>query len=178
MMCLDWSHWQEFIIYSSSLSPAIHATFPTMKATSLGQRQTRQRDAILQVMAEANGPLSTPEIFALAKKVIPVGIATVYRTINLLLSAKEIQSVILPSGETRYESANLGHHDHFQCRKCGHVYDLNVCPLHLSSGTIIPGGFVVESHEMTLYGLCPVCVKGDGKSVRSKNPRQKPAHRH
>src|SRR5689334_4060499 len=88
----------------------------TMKATTLGQRQTRQRDAILKVLGEANGPLSTPEIFKLAKKVIPLGIATVYRTINLLLAAKEIQSVILPSGETRYESADLGHHDHFQCR--------------------------------------------------------------
>ncbi|MGB8356517.1 MAG: transcriptional repressor [Chthoniobacteraceae bacterium] len=149
-----------------------------MKATSLGQRQTRQRDAILQVMAEANGPLSTPEIFVLAKKVIPVGIATVYRTINLLLAAKEIQSVILPSGETRYESANLGHHDHFQCKKCSHVYDLSVCPLHLASGTIIPGGFVVESHEMTLYGLCPDCTKGGAKSATAKKPREKHAHRH
>ena len=151
-----------------------------MKATSLGQRQTRQRDAILQVMAEANGPLSTPEIFALAKKVIPVGIATVYRTINLLLSAKEIQSVILPSGETRYESANLGHHDHFQCRKCSHVYDLSVCPLHLASGTIIPGGFVVESHEMTLYGLCPDCMnsKRNGKHSSAKKSPQKHTHQH
>jgi len=137
-----------------------------MKTPSLGQRQTRQRDAILQVMSEANGPLSTPEIFALAKKVIPLGIATVYRTINLLLAAKEIQSVILPSGETRYESANLGHHDHFQCRKCRHVFDLSVCPLHLASGTIIPGGFMVEDHEMTLYGLCPDCAKMGGKTKR------------
>jgi len=137
-----------------------------MKATSLGQRQTRQRDAILKVLDEANGPLSTPEIFKLAKKVIPLGIATVYRTINLLLAAKEIQSVILPSGETRYESANLGHHDHFQCRKCRHVFDLSVCPLHLASGTIIPGGFMVEDHEMTLYGLCPDCAKTGGKTKR------------
>ena len=136
-----------------------------MIATSLGQRQTRQRDAILRVLSEAKGPLSTPEIFKLAKKVIPLGIATVYRTINLLLAAKEIQSVILPSGETRYESADLGHHDHFQCRKCQHVFDLSVCPLHLASGTIIPGGFMVEDHEMTLYGLCPDCKARNGKAA-------------
>jgi Fur family ferric uptake transcriptional regulator len=151
-----------------------------MKATSLGQRQTRQRDAILKVLGEANGPLSTPEIFKLSKKVIPLGIATVYRTINLLLAAKEIQSVILPSGETRYESADLGHHDHFQCRKCGHVFDLSVCPLHLASGTIIPGGFIVEDHEMTLYGICPDCAKKNGKAdLRGKvKPAGKHAHRH
>lgn len=144
-----------------------------MKATSLGQRQTRQRDAILQVLAEAKGPLSTPEIFSLAKKLIPLGIATVYRTINLLLDAKEIQSVILPSGETRYESADLGHHDHFQCRKCHRVFDLSVCPLHLARGTIIPGGFMVEDHEMTLYGLCPDCQGKNGKTPAPKKPAAK-----
>lgn len=150
----------------------------TMNPTSLGQRQTRQRDAILQVLAAANGPLSVPEIFALAQKELPVGIATVYRTINLLLAAKKIQSVILPSGETRYESADLGHHDHFQCRKCGHVFDLSVCPLHLASGTIIPGGFIVEDHEMTLYGVCSQCAtKGGGKKAAAKAPCKSHSHR-
>ena len=131
-----------------------------MRTTSCGQRQPRQRDSILKVLADADGPLSVPEIHTLARKKIPLGIATVYRTISLLLSTNEVQSVILPSGETRYESADLGHHDHFQCRKCQHVFDLSVCPLHLASGTIIPGGFLVESHEMTLFGLCPKCARG------------------
>jgi Fur family ferric uptake transcriptional regulator len=150
-----------------------------MRTTSLGQRQTRQRDAILKVMTLANGPLSVPEIFALSRKEISLGIATVYRAINLLLSAREIQTVILPSGETRYESADLGHHDHFQCRKCQHVFDLSVCPLHLASGTIIPGGFVVEDHEMTLYGLCPGCAKAGDKKSRPKAASPKAApHRH
>ena len=150
-----------------------------MKTTSLGQRQTRQRDAILKVMTGANGPLSVPEIFALARKDIPLGIATVYRAINLLLAAREIQSVILPSGETRYESADLGHHDHFQCRKCQHVFDLSVCPLHLASGTIIPGGFMVEDHEMTLYGVCPGCAKSNGKKRPVQAvPRKNHSHRH
>ena len=97
---------------------------------------------------------------------------------NLLLAAREIQSVILPSGETRYESADLGHHDHFQCRNCGHVYDLSVCPLHLASGTIIPGGFMVEDHEMTLYGICPDCAASPGKKRTAKAASKKHLHAH
>ena len=124
----------------------------------LGQRHTRQRDAILQAISEAKGPVSIQQILERAQRALgSLGIATVYRTLNLLLESKRIQTVILPDGQTCYERSGLGHHDHFQCRRCKNVYDLEVCPLHLARGTIIPGGFLVEDHEMTLYGLCPAC---------------------
>jgi Fur family ferric uptake transcriptional regulator len=142
---------------------------------ALGQRKTRQREIILRLLHEAKGPLSIQELFAQATKETAVGIATVYRTVSLLLEAEQIQTVILPSGETRYESANLGHHDHFQCRKCAQVFDLEVCPLHLASGTIIPGGFMVESHAMTLYGLCAECAAqaATPKATAKKKPAKK-----
>ena len=125
---------------------------------NLGQRNTPQRDAILSVIQNAGGPLSVPEIHALSQKSMPkLGIATIYRTIKLLLEAEQIQSVILPSGEMRYERAGMGHHDHFQCRKCQHVFDLDICPSGLHNGMTLPGGFVVEDHEMIVYGLCNDC---------------------
>ena len=147
---------------------------------SLGQRHTRQRDAILQAISEAKGPVSIQQILERAQTALgSLGIATVYRTLNLLLESQRIKTVILPDGQTCYERSGLGHHDHFQCRGCKNVYDLEVCPLHLASGTIIPGGFVVEDHEMTLYGLCPACAgaKTPAKgSVRKKPASAKHAH--
>lgn len=153
---------------------------------ALGQRKTRQREIILNLLKNAKGPLSIQDLLSLASKETPVGIATVYRTVNLLLEAKQIETVILPNGETRYESAHLGHHDHFQCRQCGQVFDLEVCPLHLATGTIIPGGFMVESHAMTLYGLCADCRQAGGKKAdgrkkkESSNPKgcTHPGHHH
>ena len=125
----------------------------------LGQRHTRQRDAILEAISGAKGPVSIQQILERAQRALGrLGIATVYRTLNLLLESKRIQTVILPDGQTCYERSGLGHHDHFQCRRCKNVFDLEVCPLHLARGTIIPGGFMVEDHEMTLYGLCPACA--------------------
>lgn len=126
---------------------------------SVGQRQTRQRDAILRVIAEADGPLSVPEIHDLARRDhAAIGLATIYRTLKLLQEGGQIQSVILPSGESRFEAAHQGHHEHFQCRDCQHVFDLHVCPLQLPRNTVLGGGFVVEDHELTLYGLCPDCA--------------------
>lgn len=127
--------------------------------SQLGQRQTRQRDAIFQVIEETSGPLAVEEIHQRAKKNLPkLGIATVYRALKLMLESRQIQQVNMPSGETRYESAHLGHHDHFQCRLCHKVFDLDICPLQLKTGTILPGGYMVEGHELTISGLCAKCA--------------------
>ncbi len=131
----------------------------TRPSSSLGQRQTRQRDAILRVIAQADGPLSVPEIHERARREhAPTGLATIYRTLKLLQEGGQIQSVILPSGESRFEPSERGHHEHFQCRGCQHVFDLHECPLQLPRDTVLGGGFVVQDHELTLYGLCPDCA--------------------
>jgi Fur family ferric uptake transcriptional regulator len=142
----------------NSLSKAAAAPPAVEKAQPLGQRQTRQRDAILQVLHAANGPLPVPEIHSRAQQVGgKIGIATVYRTLKLLLENAQIQAVRLPSGETCYQGEPHAHHDHFQCRNCNQVFDLDACPLRLKTGTVLQGGFVVEDHQMLLYGLCPNC---------------------
>ena len=125
----------------------------------LGLRQTRQRDAVLRVIAEADGPLSIPEIHERARREhAAIGLATIYRTLKLLQEGKQILGVILPSGESRFETVERGHHEHFQCRGCQHVFDLHTCPLQLPRNAVLDGGFVVEDHELTLYGLCPGCA--------------------
>jgi Fur family transcriptional regulator, ferric uptake regulator len=129
---------------------------------SLGQRQTRQRDRIFQVIREAQGPLTVPEILDRAQQDLPgLGVATVYRTLNLLQEGDQIRTVILPTGETRYEMSDLGHHHHFQCRVCEEVYDLESCPVTVPDLSSLGKGFVVETHELTLYGVCPECGERD-----------------
>jgi len=124
----------------------------------VGQRRTQQRDAILRVIRDADGPLTVDEVHTAAQhQVSQLGIATVYRTVKLLLEAEEIRTVTLPDGQVRYEAADLGHHHHFRCRACGTVYDLDLCPIAFPEGTQLPGGFHVEDHEVTLYGTCPQC---------------------
>ena len=129
------------------------------KSLALGHRQTRQRETILKVLHAAAGPLSVPEIHARALKQGKIGIATVYRALKLLQQKDQAQAVRLPSGETCYQCEPHAHHDHFQCRKCNLVFDLDACPLHIKTGTRLKGGFIVDDHQMLLYGLCPTCAK-------------------
>ncbi len=124
-------------------------------------RHTRQREEILRVLEQAKGPLAVQEVLERAQSQVPgLGIATVYRNLKLLQEADQIKPVMLPSGETRFERSSLGHHHHFQCSSCQVVIDLDFCPINLPSGTTLPGGYVIESHEITFIGLCPECREG------------------
>ena len=122
-------------------------------------RSTRQRDVITRIMQAAQGPLAVADVLDRARSDLPgLGIATVYRTLKLLTEQGRIHPVTL-DGETRYEASGKGHHHHFACTRCQRVFTLHTCPVALPSGTVYPGGFIVEAHEVTLYGQCPQCAQ-------------------
>jgi Fur family ferric uptake transcriptional regulator len=125
----------------------------------LGERRTRQKETIVEVIHEAAGPLTVQQILERAQERVPgLGVATVYRTVKLLTDAGQVQVVILPSGETRYESARLGHHHHFHCRVCQTVYDMETCLVRVPESRTVDQGFIVERHELTCYGVCRNCA--------------------
>ena len=120
--------------------------------------QTRQRSAISEVISHAPGPLRPNEILDLASANVPrLGIATVYRTINLLLEAGEIQAVPIEANDVRYEPSNRGHHHHFLCQKCNTVFDMQGCAGHMNN--MLPEGFEMEEHEILIRGTCAGCKK-------------------
>ncbi|MER3481571.1 MAG: transcriptional repressor [Meiothermus sp.] len=123
------------------------------------QRNTRQREAIRQVLRESGRPLSTQEVLEAAQKRVPgLGIATVYRTLHGLLEERQITVVELPGETPRYELAGKHHHHHFRCTVCGRVFEIENCPGNLER--LAPPGFLAERHEIVLYGRCPGCPAG------------------
>jgi Fur family ferric uptake transcriptional regulator len=119
-------------------------------------RQTRQKDAIESVIKDAEAPLLPEEIAELARRHVPgLGMATVYRALKRLQEDKKVTIVELPGQAPRYEPTGKGHHHHFICRQCRRVYDLMACPGDIQR--MPPAGFLVESHEITLIGLCKKC---------------------
>jgi Fur family transcriptional regulator, ferric uptake regulator len=86
-----------------------------------------------------------------------LGVATVYRTVKVFREQDEVVGVDLPGEEPRYEPAGRGHHHHFHCLGCEQTFDLGGCPVGIPSGTILPGGYTVEGHSLTLHGRCAGC---------------------
>jgi len=123
------------------------------------ERNTRQRDAILAAIMAAGRPLSPAEVLAAAQQdVAGLGMATVYRNLKALVTQGVVQSIELPRDGSRYEMAEAAHdhHHHFRCEACGRVFDIEGCPGDLAR--LAPKGFVVDHHEVTLYGRCGECV--------------------
>lgn len=136
------------------------------------RRSTRQRSSIQEVLEDSARPLLPTEILEAAQRLVPaMGLATVYRNLKLLAESGDIQSVDLPGEPPRFESARHGHHHHFQCRDCGRVFDVHQCPGDLAQ--MAPQGFVVERHELTLYGVCAHCAAPSSakKALRKPVPR-------
>ncbi len=128
-------------------------------AGPLLNRRTAQRDAIRLAFERADRPLSPVETLAAARLEVPgLGIATVYRNIRQLVEEGWLEEVPLPGAPNRYEIAGKHHHHHFRCRSCDRVYEVDACPPDLRA--LLPTGFRLESHDITLIGRCATCARG------------------
>jgi Fur family ferric uptake transcriptional regulator len=133
------------------------------------ERNTRQRTAIRDAIAEAERPLLPQEVLDYAQRHAPgLGIATVYRNLKTLVDEGELKPVVLPGESARYELAEHRHHHHFQCLQCQRVFDVHACPGDLSR--LAPPGFSVENHDLTLYGRCSDCRTSGSRARSARRP--------
>lgn len=121
------------------------------------ERNTRQRSAIRESIAQAKRPLLPQEVLEAAQSLVPgLSLATVYRNLNALVADGELTAVSLPGENPRFEVALQRHHHHFKCEVCQRVLDVHACPGNLEH--LLPPGFQVRRHELTLYGQCAECA--------------------
>lgn len=131
-----------------------------------GLKVTTQRIAILEVLSERpESHLTAEEIYDYVKERYPeIGLATVYRTIQMLSELDVIDKLNLDDGYVRYEIGNLDkkstghHHHHLICLDCGNVYAFQDDLLETLEERIYDTlGFSVVDHEVKLYGHCKNC---------------------
>lgn len=126
------------------------------------RRQTRQQAAVRNAVEKAGRPLSVEEIHEKALTEVPsLGVSTVYRALRRLEEDGVIVGVNVPGQPDRYETADAAatHHHHFHCEACDRVFDIAGCVGGLEK--LLPDGFVLEGHELTLSGRCSRCTSKD-----------------
>jgi Fur family ferric uptake transcriptional regulator len=120
------------------------------------KRKTIQRDAIQVSFRMMDRPMGIDEILQTGRLTVgSLNQATVYRNLKRLVETGWLRKIITPGLGVLYERAGKDHHHHFQCRACDRLFEVSGCALNEKKFT--PPGFVTESHEVLLYGICSAC---------------------
>jgi Fur family peroxide stress response transcriptional regulator len=122
-------------------------------------RLTPQRLAILKILAASEDHPSVDDIYTEVRSKFPTtSIATVYKTIALLKELNEVLELGFPDGSNRYDGNKPYPHPHAICMKCRKILDPEIASVdQLSEEMKQKTGFVISSHRLDFFGLCPEC---------------------
>jgi len=122
-------------------------------------RLTPQRRVIAEVLRGDHVHLTAEEVLARARKRLPeVSLATVYNTLNELVSMGEVQQVDAGGRPTRYDPNTEDGHHHLVCLKCGDLRDVH--PRGLDALELPRSqrfGYRIVNREVLFQGYCSDC---------------------
>jgi Fur family ferric uptake transcriptional regulator len=127
-----------------------------------GHRRGGARRAVVELLGRQECCVTAQEIFdGLRSDGRRVGIASIYRVLDLLTERGLLQRVDVGEGPARYEPVSQSgeHHHHLVCEGCGKVEafaddELEAALHRVESKT----GYAVAGHDVVLRGACADCA--------------------
>ncbi|PHV71524.1 transcriptional repressor [Sporanaerobium hydrogeniformans] len=129
-----------------------------------GCKLTLQRRSVLDILIKHSGEhLSTEELYEKVKENYPeIGLATVYRTVQLFEEMHIIDRLNFDDGCSRFELASeeeIHHHHHLICEKCNKVFEVeNDLLEEIESEIERKYHFKIQDHHLMFYGQCEECL--------------------
>ena len=134
-----------------------------------GRRLTSQRRCVLSLF-EQLGPgchLSAEDVHQqLLQAKLRVSLATVYRTLHLLVEMGFLHELELNESGRRFELIRENHpgHHHLVCQRCGRTEEFESDPVLQACQTAADSfGFRLLGTALNVRGLCPACILTDRK---------------
>lgn len=128
-----------------------------------GLKYTKQREVLLEILYNSDLHFTPEALHAEVKAKFPklnVGIATVYRTLNLLEDSGMATSISFGAQGKKFELAHRDHHDHLICKNCNKIVEFEDHSIEKKQVNIAKAnGFTLTGHLMQLYGICSDCSK-------------------
>jgi Fur family ferric uptake transcriptional regulator len=126
-----------------------------------GHRASAPRAEVIDAIAELGCSVNAREIAdVLRERDSGVGLASIYRALELLERMGLVKRFDLGEGAARYEPASPGghHHHHIVCDSCGKVEPFEDDALEKAIHQLSDrADFSVAAHDVTLHGECPAC---------------------
>lgn len=134
------------------------------KFKKTGYKFTSQRKAILETISSNGGKhLSAEDIYELVKtNNSDIGLATVYRTVLLLVDLEILAKINFEDGFIRYEindkDEEQHHHHHLICNECGKIIEVKEDLLEELEREIEEKyQFEIKDHKLKFFGRCKEC---------------------
>ena len=127
-----------------------------------GNRVTKQKQLILDILCASPVPLTAGEIYERGVRQRPtLAKSTVYRNLEAMLARGEVTHGLLLNGESFYEAAGRQAHRHYLvCKGCNARVDLPACPIEQMQRDLADStDFRITEHIVQLYGYCRDCVR-------------------
>ncbi len=128
-------------------------------STTEGPRPTRQRRAVLEALGSVDDFRSAQEVHEiLASGGSSVGLATVYRTLQLYADTGEVDVLRREDGEAIYRRCSVSHHHHLVCRSCGATVEVEGPAVERWTRSMAAEhGYTQVSHTLEIFGTCAAC---------------------
>ncbi|MEV7089520.1 transcriptional repressor [Streptomyces sp. NPDC093085] len=130
-------------------------------------RSTRQRAAVAAALDEVDEFRSAQDLHDMLKhRGDSVGLTTVYRTLQSLADAGEVDVLRTTDGESVYRRCSTGdHHHHLVCRVCGKAVEVEGPAVEQWAETVAAQhGFVSVAHTVEIFGTCAACAEAATKN--------------
>jgi Fur family ferric uptake transcriptional regulator len=129
------------------------------KLREQGYRVTPQREMVIETIAHSGRHMTAEEVFEeVQTRSRAVNVATIYRTLDLLVDLGLASRANLGGSHVVYATAKHGPHIHLVCRHCGRVIDADIAPFEPLLELIQDQyGFICHPQHFAIYGLCADC---------------------
>lgn len=132
----------------------------TDRLRSGSKKITGPRKSILDVLCRHPHPLTNREIYS-GLAAGECDLATVYRSIHVLVEMGMVQRFDFGDGVARFELVHhdsAAHHHHLICVRCSDVVEIDECfPAEIEKRIAERNGYKSVTHKLEFFGLCPAC---------------------
>jgi len=121
---------------------------------------TKERSAVLRAFLASERHITAEELYRKMKdEGSSIGLATIYRTLNLFCASGLAEQRQFGDGQARYElTYNVHHHDHLICKQCNRIIEFENSEIEaLQEQVARAHNFTIFSHKLELYGTCGDC---------------------
>ncbi|CAM4057073.1 Fur family transcriptional regulator [Kibdelosporangium persicum] len=127
------------------------------------RRSTKQRAAVAELLNDLDDFRSAQDLHEeLRKRGEGIGLTTVYRTLQSLADAGEVDVLRTDTGEAIYRRCSSHHHHHLVCRVCGRTVEVEGPAVEKWADRVAEeNGFSEVSHTVEIFGTCAECTKSN-----------------